>query len=90
MSDGNNGGADEMAWAELETIDLMKRVGQEFNGVENIISPIMGYGIAGTAFIQRVTGSIARLITSDSYTVMDAANSTLPIVKDLHVEMPEE
>ena len=46
--------------------------------------------IAGTAFIQRVTGSIARLITSDSYTVMDAANSTLPIVKDLHVEMPEE
>lgn len=90
MSDGNNGGADEMAWAELETIDLMKRVGQEFNGVENIISPVMGYGISGTAFIQRVTGSIARLVTSDSYTVMDAANSTLPIVKDLHVEMPEE
>ncbi len=86
LSDGNNGGADRMSSAELSTMYLLKKVGQEFNGVENILSPIMGYGIAGTQFIQRTVGAVASLVTSENYTLLDAANSMLPIVKDLRLK----
>lgn len=69
----------------LMSLDLMRRVSSELNGIETLTSPIANYGIAGTDFMKQAMSSISSLVTSDSYTMLDAINANLPIVKDFHL-----
>lgn len=75
----------EAGKATLMSLDLMRRVSSELNGIETLTSPIANYGIAGTDFVKQAMSSISSLVTSDSYTMLDAINANLPIVKDFHL-----